>query len=159
MSSTAGSGQQGRASMGKFMTALRRLFGIAPTDGMLDIAELKQHVDCGQGLVLDVRPAADFNSAEGHIATAVNIPVEDLQERLSEIGPDYTRPITIVCRTDKRSSRAAALLVACGYSNARVVRGGMSAWQAKRWPVQHTAQTPGRAAPGDVIGEQQDGPG
>ena len=53
-----------------------------------------------------------------------------------EVGDDPERPIAIVCRTDRRSAKAAALMARRGFADARVVRGGMTAWLAQGWPVE-----------------------
>lgn len=103
---------------------------------MLSVEELKGAVDSNTGLILDVRTTADFVGEQGHIAGALNLPLEELQTRLAELGDDPERPIAIVCRTDRRSARAAALLARRGFTNARVVRGGMTAWLAQGWPVE-----------------------
>jgi len=58
-----------------------------------------------------------------------NLPLEELAERLDELGEDPERPIAIICRTDRRSAKAAALLGPNGVSpTCSVVRGGMTAW-------------------------------
>ncbi|MCB1727515.1 MAG: rhodanese-like domain-containing protein, partial [Gammaproteobacteria bacterium] len=61
---------------------------------------------------------------------------EELAGRLAELGEDPAVPIAIVCRTDRRSAKAAALLAQQGFVDARVVRGGMTAWLAQGWPVE-----------------------
>ena len=38
-------------------------------------------------------------------------------------------------RTDKRSAQAARLLADAGFTDAQVIRGGMTAWRAHGWPV------------------------
>lgn len=103
---------------------------------MLDVDELKARLDRGDGLVLDVRTAADFDGEQGHIRGALNVPLEALAGRLAQLGDDPERPIAIICRTDRRSARAAALLARRGFADARVVRGGMTAWRARGWPVE-----------------------
>ncbi len=101
----------------------------------LDIDAFRtRQADAGD-LVLDVRSATEFNGEQGHIEGAFNIPVEDLQARMAELGDDLARPINIVCRTDRRSAKAASLLARVGFSQARVVRGGMTAWLDQGWPV------------------------
>lgn len=102
----------------------------------LDVNALKELVDNDAGLVLDVRTAADFNGEQGHILGALNLPLEDLESRLGELGDDLQRPIAIVCRTDRRSAKAASLLARRGFGDARVVRGGMTAWLEQLWPVE-----------------------
>ena len=103
---------------------------------MLTVEELKARVDGRQGLILDVRTAADFIGEQGHIAGASNLPLEDIEARLAELGDDLERPIAIVCRTDRRSAKAASLLARRGFADARVVRDGMTAWLARGWPVE-----------------------
>jgi rhodanese-related sulfurtransferase len=39
------------------------------------------------------------------------------------------RPLVMVCLTDKRSSQAAAELIAAGVDKIAVLRGGMKAWR------------------------------
>jgi len=86
-------------------------------------------------LVLDVRTAADFVGEQGHIDGAVNIPVEELQQRMGELGDHLEHPIAIVCRTDRRSARAALLLTEEGFAEVHVVRGGMTKWIEAGLPV------------------------
>lgn len=102
---------------------------------LLGVDELHARVARAQGLILDVRSAAEFHGEQGHIAGALNIPLEDLEARLAELGADRAHPIALVCRTDRRSAKAATLLARHGFSDARVVRGGMTAWLANGWPV------------------------
>lgn len=102
---------------------------------MLSVDSLKQQLDSGADvLVLDVRPAADFTGEQGHIAEARNLPLEDLPAHLTELETHKTRPICLVCRTDRRSAQAAQLLADAGFADARVIQGGMTAWNAKGWP-------------------------
>ena len=101
----------------------------------LEIDELKARVDNAEGLVLEVRTVDDFLGDQGHIPGSLNIPLEHLATHLEQLGDDPQRPIAIVCRTDRRSARAAGLLARSGFRNARVVRGGMTAWLEQGWPV------------------------
>ncbi len=103
---------------------------------MLSVEELKARADSKTGLILDVRTTADFVGEQGHIADALNLPLEELEARLADVGDDPEQPIAIVCRTDRRSAKAAALLARRGFADARVVRGGMTAWLAQGWPVE-----------------------
>jgi rhodanese-related sulfurtransferase len=105
----------------------------------MDIAELKRRLDVREDLLLlDVRTAADFVGEQGHIAGATNIPLESLPARLDELAAHRDRPIAVVCRTDRRSDQAAALLAGRGFSNVSVVQDGMTAWLGKGWPVEGT---------------------
>ena len=77
----------------------------------------------GQGAaVIDVRTAEEF--AEGHVDRAINIPVEDLAARMSDVsklaGKD--QPIVVYCASGHRAGKAQRALTAAGYS--KVVNGG-----------------------------------
>jgi len=103
---------------------------------MLGVEELKRRIDAHQDLlVLDVRTPADFVGEQGHIAGATNIPLEALEARLNELVANLERPIALVCRTDRRSARAATLLARRGFADVHVVQGGMTAWLGNGWAV------------------------
>jgi uncharacterized membrane protein YdjX (TVP38/TMEM64 family)/rhodanese-related sulfurtransferase len=104
---------------------------------MLEVAELKQRLDEGSSpLVLDVRTAADFVGEQGHLAAARNLPLEELAGRLEELEPHVETPVALICRTDRRSARAARILARAGFADVHVVRGGMTAWLAQGWSVE-----------------------
>ncbi len=103
---------------------------------MLEVADLKRQLDAGEDvLLLDLRPAADFAGEWGHVREARSLPLEELPQRLAELKEHQQRPIRLICRTDKRSAQAARLLADAGFTDAQVIRGGMTAWRAQGWPV------------------------
>ncbi len=104
----------------RFVKTLRRGPGI-------DIAELKRRIEQQQTMLLDVRSKKEF-AADGHIETALNIPVGQLEAELIKLEDYIEQPISIVCRTDKRSAAAADILLKHGFKDVQVVRGGMMAW-------------------------------
>lgn len=115
---------------------LPRLIGNLRRGPMIDIPEFRQRIDAKKNLlVLDVRTAEDFVGEQGHVEEAVNIPVEDLQQRLDEIGNYLEQPVAIVCRTDKKSAKAALLLTEAGFADVHIVRGGMTKWIEAGLPV------------------------
>ena len=75
-------------------------------------------------LLVDVRTPEEF--AAGHLPTAVNIPVQELDRRLSELEPKDRR-IVLYCRSGNRSGRAARILRSAGYSALHDL-GAMSRW-------------------------------
>lgn len=91
----------------------------------IDIAELKRRIKQQATLVLDVRSEAEFLSV-GHIEGALNIPVEVLEQQLPVHAVEQS--ISVICKTDRRSSKAADILLKHGFQNVRVVEGGMIAW-------------------------------
>lgn len=104
---------------------------------MLDVGALHDRLAGPQApLVLDVRSAGEFVGEQGHIAGALNIPVDQLASRITELADYAERPIALVCRTDKRSAKAARLLSRQGFADVHVVRDGMTAWLARGFPVE-----------------------
>jgi len=116
---------------------LPRVIGNIRRGPTIDIPELKRRIDSNGTLVLDVRTAEDFIGEQGHIDSAVNIAVEELTDRMNELTDYIERPIAIVCRTDKRSAKAALLLTEQGFHDVHVVRGGMTKWIEANLPVIH----------------------
>ncbi len=116
---------------------LPRLIGRLRQGPMLSVQQLHERLaGKDKPLLLDVRPAGDFNGEQGHIPGALNIPLEQLAQRLDELIPYLEKTITIVCRTDRRSAKAALLLGKHGFADVHVVQGGMTAWNQAGYPVE-----------------------
>jgi rhodanese-related sulfurtransferase len=81
-------------------------------------------------LLLDVRTPQEFNG--GHIAGAVNIPLQSLPQRINELPQD--RSIVLYCRSGNRSRTAANMLAGAGYSDVYDL-GGIIKWQRSGLPV------------------------
>jgi uncharacterized membrane protein YdjX (TVP38/TMEM64 family)/rhodanese-related sulfurtransferase len=90
--------------------------------------ELANELGSGAATIIDVRSPDEF-TAPGHIETALNIPLGELPDRLTEIRAHKNKPVIVVCKTDKRAASAATLLSAGGFSDVRVLRGGMERWK------------------------------
>jgi rhodanese-related sulfurtransferase len=90
-------------------------------------------------VIVDVRGPDEFTGPLGHIVDASNIPVDELPNRLMEINALKEKPVILVCRTDKRSAKGAALLRDAGFRNLRVLRGGMERWNQNSLPIEGRA--------------------
>ncbi len=73
-------------------------------------ADARRLVEEGATL-LDVRTPAEF--AAGHANGALNIPVDQISDRLGEVPRD--KPVVLYCRSGMRSGRAASALQRAGY--------------------------------------------
>lgn len=73
--------------------------------------------------VVDVRDAHELG--QGVIPGALNIPLDDLRERLGELDP--SRPTVVVCRSGKRGYLGARILSQRGFEDVAVLTGGMVA--------------------------------
>jgi rhodanese-related sulfurtransferase len=97
---------------------------------------LQQHL--AEVLVLDVREPDEFRGELGHIAGAELLPLQALSARGAAVPRD--RPVVTVCRSGGRSGKAALSLLELGFSRVASLAGGMSAWNARAFPVEHGAQ-------------------
>lgn len=82
-------------------------------------------------LVLDVRTAREW--AAKHIEGSLNIPLNRLQEHVTELPLD--RRIIVHCAGGYRSSMAAGLLHQLGVANVMELAGGFAAWEAAQLPT------------------------
>ncbi|GBE08300.1 TVP38/TMEM64 family inner membrane protein YdjZ [bacterium BMS3Bbin11] len=122
--------QKGLLALGllALVAFLPRIIGKMRQGPTIDIPELKKRLDSGETLVLDVRTAEEFVGEQGHIEGALNIAVEELPKRIDELTDYIEQPIAIICRTDRRSAKAALLLAEHGFHDVHVVRGGITRW-------------------------------
>lgn len=116
---------------------LPRLVGSIRKGPMLSVTSLKQHLDAGDDiLLLDVRTAEDYDGEQGHIAGALLLPLEQLQQRIDEISDYSEKTVVTICRTDRKSSKAAQILAQKGFADVHVARMGMTDWIKNRYPVE-----------------------
>jgi NADPH-dependent 2,4-dienoyl-CoA reductase/sulfur reductase-like enzyme/rhodanese-related sulfurtransferase len=92
-----------------------KLKGINPCK--LDINDLNIQM-------IDVRTEGEF--IINAIPNAVNIPFEELSQRLNEI--DKNKPAVLICKVGRRAYSAYLQLQRMGYDNIAILDGGMSAW-------------------------------
>ncbi len=80
-------------------------------------------IDAG-ATVIDVRSPEEF--AEGHLAKAVNLPVAQVDSRISEVvtlvGGNRNQPVVVYCAAGGRAAKAKRALETAGFTN--VVNGG-----------------------------------
>lgn len=114
--------------------AVDRLISVEPRqlyDQLHKSDILSQHADNGHGLtpplVVDVREPREYR--HGHIQQAESVPLSQILSTDIKFPPD--RQIVLVCRSGRRSRRAAAALQNVGCMNVAVMRGGMQAWEAE----------------------------
>ncbi len=82
-------------------------------------------------ILIDVRTPEEF--ASGHINGAVNIPLDQIGNRISEIPQD--KPVILYCRSGNRSNQAADILEGAGLTGIYDL-GGVIAWTAAGYPLE-----------------------
>ena len=102
----------------------------------IEVGELAPRLDGADAIaVIDVRGPDEFVGPLGHISNARNVPLAELPHRIQEFRSFSETPVVLVCRTDKRSASAAALLEEAGFRDVTVLRGGMVRWNEAGFPV------------------------
>lgn len=101
----------------------------------ITVSQLQTAVSA-RALFVDVRSASEF--ASGHISTAVNIPMDQIEARLDDLGPDV--PTVLICQSGKRARMTAALLEPC-QRQISVLEGGTTAWIQAGLPVVASVKT------------------
>jgi hydroxyacylglutathione hydrolase len=112
-----------------------------------ELAERLEGTKSPEVAVLDVRERGEWEA--GHIAGAVNVPLGHLTDRVAELARD--RPLVLHCQTGGRSSIAASVLRAQGFSNVINLSDGFTGWQRRGLPVERPAPAD-EPAPGTRVG-------
>ncbi len=100
--------------------------------GNVDVGEARDLIAEKAGLViLDVRTVSEYES--GHLDGVINIPVDELSGRLSELNPDDE--LLVYCRTGNRSTTAVGILRENGYDRIYHMDGGIVAWNSAGFPT------------------------
>lgn len=95
-------------------------------DNSITNAEFRQILKNNpNSVVLDVRTPQELNGPLGKIEGVMNIPIQQLQNRIGELAEYKDEEIIIICRTQNRSSAAVDILLKHGF-RAKCVLGGMS---------------------------------
>jgi len=75
--------------------------------------------------VVDIREPREY--LRGHIPQAISIPMLNLIKDPSQLPK--LRQVVLVCRSGRRSTRAIHMLNEVGFTNLRIMKGGMVEWE------------------------------
>ncbi len=100
-------------------------------ENAITVDQLREMMGNDTNLVLlDVRNPYELEDKSlGHIDGVINIPVQELEKRLSELDEFKDKDIAVICRSGRRSGTATDLLVKNSF-NAVNVLGGMVQYRA-----------------------------
>ncbi len=101
----------------------------------ISAAELHARRESGAAPVaIDVRTPEEY--ASGHIPGAVNVPFDQVAQRIAEI--DAPHGVALYCMVGPRARMGESALLAAGYEKVFHLEGGLAAWQAAGLPVEDT---------------------
>ena len=94
----------------------------------IKIADVQKKINAKNNiLLLDVRTATEFEGPLSHIAGAVLLPIQELDQRVDELNEHKEKEIIVICRSGNRSQTGTRILISHGF-NAVNMLGGMKAW-------------------------------
>ena len=99
------------------------------------------------GYLLDVRTPFEFE--KGHIEGSVNIEVDKLRERLTEIKVSKDTPVYVTCQVGMRAYIAIMILKGNGFKNLFNLSGGYLTYKTAKYKI-NSAKTERTAAAPDV---------
>lgn len=118
---------------------------LEPGSPVISQDELIAQRDAGNPLIiLDVRTGKEY--ASGHIPAAINIPIQELAQRMDELkalqdsansstGSSTVVPIVVYCERGVRANRGEILLQEAGIAPVYHLAGDMQAWRDNDRPV------------------------
>jgi len=104
------------------------IFSTSSIDPEISIRELVEWMAGSEEIViLDVRNPEELIGKHGQIEDVINIPIQELENRIAILNYAKEKKIAVICRSGNRSKDGTAILVANGF-NAYNVKGGMKAY-------------------------------
>ncbi len=83
-------------------------------------------------VVIDVRTPEEYSA--GHIPGAVNIPFDQVAQRIAEV--DAPNGVALYCMMGPRARKGESALLAAGHTAVLHLDGGLAAWQKAGFPVE-----------------------
>lgn len=94
-------------------------------DSTMTVHDLKKLMkDDSTLVILDVRTPAELVGTLGKIDNVINIPIQELENRVGELSEYKDKEIAVICRSGNRSNTGTKILREKGYK-AKNVLGGM----------------------------------
>ncbi len=109
------------------------LDNVRRSQAVIDVGALEDLIDDEAVVIVDVRTSAEYD--EEHLEGALNIPLDQLNDRAAELLTDQARTVVTVCNVGRLSLRGLLLLKSQGYSDVRNLMGGLTAWVGEGMPV------------------------
>ena len=98
---------------------------------VISMHEFQDKILDNKTVVLDVRTEEEYYGPLGHINGSILIPINELEDRLSELNDYKEKTIYVVCRSGNRSGFGKDILNENNFTAVNV-DGGMLAWKADK---------------------------
>lgn len=122
-------------AMWALLLAMPVLLWATDPDTTLSQAELMERLNAGRAPILvDVRTPQEYRN--GHVPGAINIPVQELDARVGELGVYRDTELVLYCETGMRAGHAERMLQQQGFTQIRSLDGDMGAWRRAGLPAE-----------------------
>ena len=122
------------AAIAVFFVALTSATACYAATSIITQQELLQKLESGTApLILDVRTVGEYRS--GHVPKAINIPHNQLANRLDELLESKDQELVTYCERGPRAGFAESVLQKAGFSAVRHLEGDMYAWRRNALPI------------------------
>ena len=115
-------------------TSLRRSGG----RNSLNASQATLLINREDALVVDVREPDEY--VTGHLPESRNLPLGQLEERISEIDQYKNSPLILVCQSGARSAGACKKLEGQGFTRVHNLSGGVDGWRTGGLPLKKGAK-------------------
>jgi len=99
----------------------------------LSPAEAVRLINRDEPVIIDLRESGDF--ADGHLDSALNVPLSKLAERMSELERHRDKNVLLCCANGNSYGGAGNQLKKSGFSKLFALRGGITAWRQDNLPL------------------------
>jgi rhodanese-related sulfurtransferase len=104
----------------------------------IDALILKQWIDKGEVLLIDVREPTEY--AAEHISGAKLMPLSSFDP--ANLPQESGKKLVLQCQSSNRSAQAAQKMLNAGFDQVIHLQGGLSAWKAAGFPTEVNKKAP-----------------
>lgn len=115
------------------LTAISLPLAAAEMEPMISQEQLVTRMNNGETpALIDVRSPQEFRA--GHIPGAINIPLQEFEQRFDELSAYRNREAVLYCESGMRASHGGGWLESQGFDQLRYLDGHMGAWRRAGLP-------------------------
>ena len=124
---------RGIALITAVLTAISLPLAAAEMEPMISQEQLVTRMNSGEAPpLIDVRSPEEFRA--GHIPGAINIPLQEFEQRFDELSAYKDREAVLYCESGMRASHGGGWLASQGFDQLRYLDGDMGAWRRAGLP-------------------------
>jgi len=124
---------RGIALITAVLAAISLPLAAAEMEPMISQERLVTRMNSGEAPpLIDVRSPEEFRA--GHIPGAVNIPLQEFEQRFDELSAYKDREAVLYCESGMRASHGGGWLASQGFNQLRYLDGDMGAWRRAGLP-------------------------